>query len=753
MPLSLSGSFRTANAWAVAVAAGVLLAVGLAAAPIAAADLCDNSGVRVQTGSAALPDCRAFEMVSPPYKEGFPAEAPVFTDEGIVSYRSAGSFAGNTNGVLLGMGYSAVRSEAGWATTAPGPPEAIYDTRTTGRQGESADLRRSLWLMSRRDVPDDPFGFWVRGPDGAVTRIGDADILGDVSGDPQFVGTQTVFVEVSDDLSHVVFNYGFSGNAKVTALREYVGTGNEGLPRVVTVDNGGQPSPLEACPKGMSGDGRVIVYSLVTKDGCSNDARQQLWARVAGSATVAVSGSECTRTADDLGGLCNGVSAAAFAGMADDGSRVFFTTGQQLVNGDTNAGNDLYACDIPAGVPAPVGSANACAALTQVSGTAANAQVENVVAVSEDGARVFFVAQGALASNVGVGDVGPATGAGAHNLYVWERDGVHPGGQTQFVARVPSNDLLGVGSPSQMTPSGRYLVFTTVDGLVAGDDDGARDVYRYDAGTETMARVSASVAGGGGNNSAFDASISRQAAITSDGSTVIFGTAEALSQSDTNGAADVYSWRDGQVSLITPGGGVPAGITPSGRDIFFMTNAPLLAADGDLIGDIYTARVGGGFDPPRPPAPCSGDGCQGLLSGVPGLAGPRSGPSGDGDAGDAAVVLSLRAVTATQRRRLAATGKLALTVKANRAGRVTATARAKIGRRSVAVGSARRTMTTPGSVAVTLKLSRRARAQLTERGRLTVMVSVSHSKASRGRSVTLKLTRTGASRSSVGGRS
>jgi len=752
MSLSLSGSSRTAGAWAAAVAAavGVLFAVGLAAAPIAAADVCDNAGVRALTGSAALPDCRAFEMVSPPYKEGFPAEGPVFTDDGIVSYRSPGSFAGNTNGALLGMGYSAVRSATGWVTTAPGPREAIYDTRTTNRQAVSGDLRRSLWLMSRRDVPDDPFGIWVRGTDGTFERIGDVDIMGEITGDPLYEGTNPGIVGVSDDLSHVVVNYGNAGNAKITALREFVGTGN-GQPRVVTVDNNGQPSPLETCAKDMSADGRVIVYALVRADeGCAGNVRQQLWARVAGSATVALSGSECTRTADDLGGLCNGVSAAAFGGMADDGSRVFFTTSQQLVNGDIDQTNDLYACDIPAGVPEPVGSANACAHLTQVSGTATNAQVETVAAVSEDGGRVYFVAQGVLAGNIGVGDVSAA--AGTPNLYLWQRDEAHPDGQTRFVARLPSNDLLQP-RPPQMTPDGRYLVFTTVDGLVAGDDDCARDVYRYDASTETVVRVSTSVAGGGGNDPAFAASIGQNSPMTSDGSTVVFGTAEALEQSDTNGANDVYSWHDGQVSLITTGGGVPSGITASGRDIFFMTNAPVLAADRDLIADIYTARVGGGFDPPRPPAPCSGDGCQGLLSNAPGLAGPRSGPSGDSDPENAGVVLSLRAVTATQRRRLAATGRLTVTVKANKAGSVTATAQAKIGRRSVTVGSARQTMSAPGSVAVTLKLSRQARAQLTERGRLTVKVSVSHSKATRVRSVTLKLIRAKVKKLSVGGQS
>ena len=62
-----------------------------------AADACANAAVRAQTGSTGLPDCRAYEMVSPPYKEGFPVmPGPIlFTDDGIVSYQSSGAFAGN----------------------------------------------------------------------------------------------------------------------------------------------------------------------------------------------------------------------------------------------------------------------------------------------------------------------------------------------------------------------------------------------------------------------------------------------------------------------------------------------------------------------------------------------------------------------------------------------------------------------------------------------------------------------------------
>jgi hypothetical protein len=739
MPSSSSASSRTAGAWVVAAVVGLLFAVGLVTAPMAAADdICPNATQRAQNDSTALPDCRAYEMVSAPYKQGFgifPGGAVGFTDEGVVSYLSRGAFAGEPLGAAASL-YHAARSAAGWTTSSLSPPATIYDT-SAGQAAlsvttESADLRWSLWRMYRRaDETEADVGYWLRGPDGAFTRIGDGDSIQGAS---------------ADDLSHVVLGGG-----------EYVGTGHDGPPRPVNIDNDGQPLGAN-CFRNVSSDGRVIVVA----SGCDGGTAQ-VWARVGGSATVLVSGSECTRPFGDPNGVCNPFSAATYAGAADDdGSRVFFTTSQQLVNGDIDQTNDLYACDIPAGEPEPVGATNPCETLTQVSGAATDAQVRSVVKVSEDGSRVYFVASGVLADNLSVGGVGPR--AGADNLYLWERDDAHPAGQTRYVARLAHAETLSGSAPgddltAQMTSDGRYLLFTTANRLVtsgAGAEtaaDDARDVYQYDAVTHTVVRVSTSITGSGGNTSGFDASIPKEA-MSADGSTVVFDTAEALSASDIDGVTDVYSWRDGQVSLISPGGGSAVGVTSSGRDIFFITSAQVLAADRDLNTDIYTARLGGGFDRPQPPAPCSGDHCRGLSSGAPGLATPRSGLPGDGDPDDAAAVLSLRAVSAAQRRRLAATGKLSLTVSANAAGRVTATTRAKISGRSVTVGSARRTMTRPGSVAVTLKLSRKARGQLAARGRLTVKVVVSHSKATRGRSVTLKLTGARAGKqSSVGGRS
>jgi hypothetical protein len=751
MPLSPSASFRTAGAWAIAVAAILLFAIGLASAPTAAADdTCANAVLRAQNNSTGLPDCRAYEMVSAPYKGGFPVFPDVgFTDDGVVSYQSRGAIAGNTAGHVSNT-YHGVRSAAGWTTSSLDPSAVIYNT-TVGPslpgnpvQVESPDLRWTLWRMFPREQTVAAVGFWLRGPDGAFTRVGDALAPGG-----SVVSDSLNIRGVSADLSHVVLSIGFAGNAADTALVEYVGTGNGWPPRAVSVNNIGLPTPGETCLPEVSSDGRVIIFS----SGCSGSGILALHARVAGSATVAVSGSECSRSADDPGGLCNAVSAANYVGAADDGSRVFFTTDQQLVDGDIDQTTDLYACDIPAGAPAPVGAANPCSTLTQVSGTASGAQVASVPVVSGDGSRAYFVAGGAaLADNLGVNGV--AAVGGRTNLYLWTKDAAHPAGEIRFVARLDANDL----SRPQLTPDARYLVFTTASALVTGGPgadttDAAGDVYRYDAKAHAIVRVSTAVTGGGGNGAGFDASIVAASAMTPDGSMVVFDSAEALSPSDTNGVTDVYGWRDGQVSLISSGGGRSVGVTASGRDIFFTTDAPVLAADRDVNRDIYTARVGGGFDLPPQPPPCAGDGCRGLSSNAPTLAGPRSGPLEDSDPRDAAAVLSLRAVSASQRRRLAATGKLALTVAADEAGRVTATAKAKIGGRSVTVGSARRTMTKPGSVVLTLKLSRKARAQLAARGRLTVRVSVSHSKAPRARSVTLKLTRARAKQSSVGGRS
>ena len=229
--------------------------------------------------------------------------------------------------------------------------------------------------------------------------------------------------------------------------------------------------------------------------------------------------------------------------------------------------------------------------------------------------------------------------------------------------------------------------------------------------------------------------------MTADGSTIVFVTAEALSAQDIDGVSDVYAWHDGLVSLISDGrtGGREAWITPSGRDIFFSTDGRLTASDGDANTDIYDARVGGGFDFTQP-APCFGDSCQGQPRPAPGLPGPATpGSAGRGSEGVVSE-FSLKAVSATQRRRLAQTGRLTLAVKTNAPG-VVAVSGSVTGLPG-AVGRVRKTVAVAVTVRLTVVMSKKARARLATRGKLSVRLVVSHSKVALSRSVTLRLTQT-----------
>jgi len=100
---------------------------------------------------------------------------------------------------------------------------------------------------------------------------------------------------------------------------------------------------------------------------------------------------------------------------------------------------------------------------------------------------------------------------------------------------------------------------------------------------------------------------------------------ETLGGNATTPSSDVYEWRrngvdgcadiQGCLALITNGidgrKNEFLGTTPSGRDVFIATHSQLVPTDTDNSGDLYDARIGGGFPPPPPPAvQCEGDACH-----------------------------------------------------------------------------------------------------------------------------------------------
>ena len=63
---------RSAVLSAIAATAASLFALG--ASPALAADACPNAAIRAQQSAQGLPDCRGYEMISPPDKNGSPAQ-------------------------------------------------------------------------------------------------------------------------------------------------------------------------------------------------------------------------------------------------------------------------------------------------------------------------------------------------------------------------------------------------------------------------------------------------------------------------------------------------------------------------------------------------------------------------------------------------------------------------------------------------------------------------------------------------------
>jgi hypothetical protein len=639
------------------------------------AEGCPNEALRAENNSLSLPECRAYEQVTPSNKAGYPAIRFTYSDDGpAVGYLShAGNIANSGQG-SAGAGlnhYVSVRSSTGWETLSNlnGPSGSLYSepdalNATTVPQAYSSDLRSSLWWTNPHGESRIENYAYLRKPDGSFALIGGGSIHR-----LPFGAGEEAFKFSSVDLSHVVIGTSYIGDAPYgPGLYEFVGTGN-GAPHRVDLDNSGQP--ISECPanepfespsavgKAMSTDGRTIF--LVTLGGCggAGPPADEVWARVDGTTSFDISQSQCTRSVSDPGGVCNAPADATFQGAATNGSRVFFTTTQQLVNADTDQTNDLYACDIPAGTPTPTGTANPCPSLTEVSGGVSGARVEAasrsradnggqkplagfLPLVSPDGSTVFFVAQGVLATNHDA--FGQPSMSGNFNLYAWREDASHPAGQTTFIGRLNSlNDVTG-----QSTSDGHYFAFTAASPLVPTDTDSARDVYRYNDEDGVLVRVSTNTSGVGGNVDGLDATLDETGndpeqstptpgrAVSSDGSAIVFSTSDPLSPLDHNGAEDVYLWKDGRVSLISPGsvggGGSEAAISGEGQDIYFATRQQLTSGDGDDVLDVYDARIGGGFTALQQTASCLGEACQPKAAELPTDSAPGTGkPGTDGN--------------------------------------------------------------------------------------------------------------------------
>jgi hypothetical protein len=683
------------------------LAILIVLPSVASAETCPNAEYRVGP-SANLPDCRAYEQVTPVEKDGgvFLPHGIGLGPEGAPDLVTA-SFAAidgikDDNGVE-GALYSTERTASGWVTSPLPPSAAEYQTAIVAGGVEtylagSLDGRSALWQGRRIGQPEDRVDLWVTRPDGVVEDVGPLTPPGTPSGEVHTI-IEELGVDprgVSGDLSHIVYRtkpegggYRFwpfdttqeTGDSE--DLYEFVGTDNT-APMLVGVDDAGDL--ISDCGtvlgggklveghhrltehNAMSSDGEVVFF---TAEACgSSPPVNELFARVDNGQpdahTVAISEpspedcSACNTSAGRVG-------PAIFEGASLDGSKVFFLTEQPLLGGDRSMNLYEYDFDAPAG-----------GRIVRVSGGGGTisdpvAEVEGVVQSSEDGSHVYFVAHGVLTTTSN--SQGQVAHRGANNLYVFERDAQYPAGRTAFIADLSSADTnlwseSNAGErQSNVTPDGRFLVFTSAtEHLTSDDTSTAVQVFEYDAQTGGLVRVSIGQGGydDNGNTDVAPASIVAPGyseasspngywshlSVSADGSYVFFQSTDGLTPQALNKkviaekynkggtalesvyANNIYEYHDGSVYLISDGhdlselvGGSDVllwGTDESGADVLFTTSDVLAPTDIDTDLDVYDARIDGGFPAPVVVPACSGDECQGALSPAPVLLAPGS---------------------------------------------------------------------------------------------------------------------------------
>ena len=130
---------------------------------------CPNQQYRTGA-STTLPDCRAYEQVSPQDKAGYPVSLLDLAPAGDrVAFGSSGAFAGEPS-EFGGADYMGVRNSSGWSTQPLDPPAAL-GLGEFGAEIASSDLTTTGTVLynGRSPVDSSAETVYLRNPDGSST--------------------------------------------------------------------------------------------------------------------------------------------------------------------------------------------------------------------------------------------------------------------------------------------------------------------------------------------------------------------------------------------------------------------------------------------------------------------------------------------------------------------------------------------------------------------------------------------------------
>lgn len=534
----------------------LLLTLGAGASTASAAD-CSNEIRRQEQGvsALALPNCRAYEMVSPKtfpqqWLDGGSRGATASVDGNSYAYFEfyPGTFVDNSS-----LFYYSKRGAGGWEPTPAAPQQstgAFYNYECDPQLFYTPDLSRNVaqlgyhfWLYSDRagcktnegildprenrewqnvflhDNASDDYELASVYPDGAAPSNSPFQAASADLGTVIFAAaTGDVTADAPSGLNYYVYSEGtvrllgympdgtpFEGSEFHEVNASEPLNGIESSLRLNATAVGALPYSLIGGLGIAQDEGMAYLRHTVSRDGSKAFfyAGGNLYVRLnPGEPQSAVLAGVCTEPAkactvqldESQGPGSSGGGRMSFASA--DGNRAFFTSDSKLTSDSTaEAGKeDLYEFDLETGD------------LTDLTVSAEPANVQNVTWVSDDGEYVYFVAQGALAPGASAGECALYSATNFCNLYV-----AHDG-EIDYVAALPLDDArnwgyernsvtdamfrsaYGIGT-MQSSPDGTQFGFTTSADLTAYESGGLSQIYLYDAVTETTDCVSCPAVG------------------------------------------------------------------------------------------------------------------------------------------------------------------------------------------------------------------------------------------------------------------
>ena len=305
----------------------------------------------------------------------------------------------------------------------------------------------------------------------------------------------------------------------------------------------------------ISADGNVVAFSSTADNLVAGDTNLHpdifVHDATTGTTTRVSVASEGTE----------GNDASLFPSISADGRFVAFSSSAaNLVADDSNGQRDIFVHDRTTGETTRVSVPSA-----GLPDTEGNQRAEFNPSISADGRFVAFASR---ATNL----IAVET-ANTRNPDIFVHDRT-TGETTRVSAAAGGANPDGASSSPALSGDGRFVVFSSAaTNLVAGDTNGASDIFVVDRQTDTTTRVS--VATGG---TEADAGPNISPAISDDGSVVAFASgATNLVAGDTNDQSDVF------VHELATGTTTRVSVASDGSEADNFSVQPALSADGAVV--------------------------------------------------------------------------------------------------------------------------------------------------------------------------